>query len=268
MAARKRLDTLLVERGLFESRSKASASVIAGEVRLGRGRERAAKPGMLVADEVELEVAGGSPYVSRGGLKLQRALASFGSRRQGGCASTWEPRPGASRTACCMAAPPVWWRRRRLRGARLGAARGSARDVASNVSTLAPCNLRRCPIAPDLIVMDLSFISLAKVLPAVAAAPRRAATRSRSSSRSSSSGRGRVGRGSGPQTRGSARGDGEPRGRRLACRAAVRGYALRACPARRGTARASSGAPRHARGSATRDLQHRRPRDGLEGATP
>src|SRR5881397_2034628 len=78
MAPRKRLDTLLVERGLFESRAKASASVLAGEVRLGPGRERAAKPGMLVGEEVELEVEHAPRYVSRGGLKLERALACFG----------------------------------------------------------------------------------------------------------------------------------------------------------------------------------------------
>ena len=75
MAAKKRLDTLLVERGLFDSRSKASASVLAGEVRVGRGRERAAKPGTAVPEEIELEVESGSRYVSRGGLKLDRAQA-------------------------------------------------------------------------------------------------------------------------------------------------------------------------------------------------
>src|SRR4051812_17430455 len=77
MGARKRLDALLVERGLFESRSKASAAVVAGEARLGPGRERAAKPGMLVPPEAEVEVDSPPRYVSRGGLKLERALACF-----------------------------------------------------------------------------------------------------------------------------------------------------------------------------------------------
>src|SRR5206468_4381978 len=52
MEGRKRLDLVLVERGLFESRSKAAAAVMAGAVRLGPGRERAAKPGMPVAEGV------------------------------------------------------------------------------------------------------------------------------------------------------------------------------------------------------------------------
>ena len=52
-----RLDTLLAERGLYESRSRAAAAVMAGEVRLGPGGDRAAKPGQLVADDVELAVA-------------------------------------------------------------------------------------------------------------------------------------------------------------------------------------------------------------------
>src|SRR5438046_2267028 len=78
MGARKRLDTLLVERGLFESRSKAVAAVMAGEVRVGPGRERADKPGMLVPEEAELDVARPLRYVSRGGLKLERALSHFG----------------------------------------------------------------------------------------------------------------------------------------------------------------------------------------------
>src|SRR4051812_49892695 len=71
---RKRLDTLLVERGLYESRSKAAAAVVAGDVMVGAGRERAAKPGMAVDPEAPIEVREGARYVSRGGLKLERAL--------------------------------------------------------------------------------------------------------------------------------------------------------------------------------------------------
>ena len=77
MTAKKRLDTLLVDRGLAESRSKAAASILAGAVRLGPQRERAAKPGMLVSEEIRVEVEHGPRYVSRGGLKLERALACF-----------------------------------------------------------------------------------------------------------------------------------------------------------------------------------------------
>ncbi len=54
--AKRRLDTLLAERGLFESRSRAAAAVIAGEVRLGGDGARAAKPGLLVGEDALVEV--------------------------------------------------------------------------------------------------------------------------------------------------------------------------------------------------------------------
>src|SRR4030088_3479086 len=76
--AKRRLDSLLAERGLFPSRSRAAASVMAGEVRVGRQRRRAAKPGELVDDEEELSVDEAPAYVSRGGIKLANALASSG----------------------------------------------------------------------------------------------------------------------------------------------------------------------------------------------
>src|SRR3954470_1340980 len=76
--ARVRLDSLLAERGLFESRTRAAAAVIAGDVHLGPGRRRAEKPGQLVDPAVELEVQGPPPYVSRGGVKLANALHTLG----------------------------------------------------------------------------------------------------------------------------------------------------------------------------------------------
>ncbi len=57
VSAKVRLDVLLVERGLFESRARAAAAVLAGEVLLLPGRARALKPGQMVAHEAELEVA-------------------------------------------------------------------------------------------------------------------------------------------------------------------------------------------------------------------
>ena len=71
---RVRLDSLLAERGLFESRTRAAAAVIAGQVHLGSGRRRAEKPGQLVDPEIELEIDGPPPFVSRGGVKLANAL--------------------------------------------------------------------------------------------------------------------------------------------------------------------------------------------------
>ena len=74
--AKRRLDTLLAERGLFESRSRAAAAVIAGDVRVGG--QPAHKPGELVADEAEVAVTEPPPFVSRGGVKLANALDAFG----------------------------------------------------------------------------------------------------------------------------------------------------------------------------------------------
>jgi 23S rRNA (cytidine1920-2'-O)/16S rRNA (cytidine1409-2'-O)-methyltransferase len=70
-----RLDRLLVERGLVESREKAQALIMAGEVRVNE--QKAAKPGQMVAEDAEVEVLARPPFVSRGGIKLQAALDHF-----------------------------------------------------------------------------------------------------------------------------------------------------------------------------------------------
>src|SRR5438046_1277151 len=73
---KRRLDVVLAERGLFPSRSRAAASVMAGEVLVGPRERRAAKPGELV-DVAELLAVDARPaFVSRGGIKLANALAS------------------------------------------------------------------------------------------------------------------------------------------------------------------------------------------------
>ena len=76
--AKRRLDALLADRGLYESRSRAAAAVIAGEVRLAPGGQVADKPGRMVADDVGVEVAERPQFVSRGGMKLANALDAFG----------------------------------------------------------------------------------------------------------------------------------------------------------------------------------------------
>jgi 23S rRNA (cytidine1920-2'-O)/16S rRNA (cytidine1409-2'-O)-methyltransferase len=167
--ARVRLDTLLSERGLFASRSAAAASVLAGDVLLLPERRRAEKPGQLVPDDVELEVLAPPPFVSRGGVKLRNALDTFGVSVAGRQALDVGASTGGF-TDCLLQA---------------GAAHVVALDVAygeldwrlrsdarvtvierSNARTLQRSDL---PYAPDLIVIDVSFISLAKVLPAVLA---------------------------------------------------------------------------------------------------
>ena len=72
---KKRLDVLLVERGLQESRQRAQAAIMSGEVFVGG--QRVDKPGTAVAEDAQIEVRGGLAYVSRGGLKLEKAMATF-----------------------------------------------------------------------------------------------------------------------------------------------------------------------------------------------
>ena len=77
---RVRLDQLLVERGLAESRSRAQALVLAGKVGVGEGdaARRDRKPGDLIALDTPVAIADPEPYVSRGGHKLAAALDAFG----------------------------------------------------------------------------------------------------------------------------------------------------------------------------------------------
>ena len=167
--ARVRLDSLLTERGLFPSRTRAAAAVLAGDVHLGPGRRRAEKPGQLVAADVELDVATPPPYVSRGGVKLQNALDALGLDMTGRCALDVGASTGGF-TDCLL---------------QRGAAHVVALDVAygeialtlrddPRVTVLERRNARALvpgalPYRPDLVVADVSFISLAKVLPAVLA---------------------------------------------------------------------------------------------------
>ena len=167
--ARVRLDTLLTERGLFASRARAAASIMAGEVRLGGDGARAQKPGQLVDPAVDLAVDGGPRFVSRGGVKLANALAAFGLDPAGrDCLDVGASTGGF--TDCLLQA---------------GARHVVALDVAygelhwrlrndPRVTVLERCNARRLdpaalPYAPDLVVVDVSFISLTKVLPALVA---------------------------------------------------------------------------------------------------
>lgn len=73
--AKKRVDLLLVERGLVESRQKAQAVIMAGEV--FSGERRCDKPGLTLEEDAPLEVRGQPRYVSRGGLKLEKAMQCF-----------------------------------------------------------------------------------------------------------------------------------------------------------------------------------------------
>ncbi|HEX9550179.1 MAG TPA: TlyA family RNA methyltransferase, partial [Candidatus Limnocylindrales bacterium] len=77
---RRRLDQLVVDRGLAETRARAQALILGGKVRtgIGDGARVDRKAGDLVDDDIDLELVGREPYVSRGGHKLAAALDAFG----------------------------------------------------------------------------------------------------------------------------------------------------------------------------------------------
>ncbi|HEX3290727.1 MAG TPA: TlyA family RNA methyltransferase [Gaiella sp.] len=155
--ARKRLDVLLVERGLAESRAQAQALVMAGLV---RGYE---KPGQQVADDAALEVDRPPRFVSRGGEKLAHALDAFGVDPAGrDCLDIGASTGGF--TDCLL---------------QRGASRVIALEVGhgqlhprlradGRVSVLERVNARHVdalPFPPELIVCDVSFISATRVVP-------------------------------------------------------------------------------------------------------
>jgi 23S rRNA (cytidine1920-2'-O)/16S rRNA (cytidine1409-2'-O)-methyltransferase len=158
---KKRVDVLLVERGLAETRSQAQALVLAGRV---RGYD---KPGQQVSEEVELEVERPAPYVSRGGEKLRNALTAFGVDPAGRDAADVGASTGGF-SDCLLQA---------------GAARVVAIDVGygqlhpkirddPRVTVLERTNARtltELPFVPDLVVCDVSFISATLALPPVLA---------------------------------------------------------------------------------------------------
>jgi len=76
MASRVRLDKLLVDKGLVESREKAARLILAGEVLIDG--QRVDKAGSLIPTDADVDIRGRSPYVSRGGEKLVHALERFG----------------------------------------------------------------------------------------------------------------------------------------------------------------------------------------------
>jgi len=168
--AKVRLDTLLARRGLFGSRARAAAAVMAGEVRLGAHGERAAKPGQLVAEDVPVAVDERPRFVSRGGIKLANALDATGvdpagrlaldvGASTGGFTDVLLQRGAAHVVAYDVAYGEIDWSLRNDDRVTVIERR--------NARTLSPDEL---PYGPDLVVADVSFISLTKVLPAVLAA--------------------------------------------------------------------------------------------------
>jgi 23S rRNA (cytidine1920-2'-O)/16S rRNA (cytidine1409-2'-O)-methyltransferase len=158
---KKRLDVVLVERGLAESRAQAQALVLAGRV---RGYD---KPGTQVDDEADLELEETARYVSRGGEKLAHALDAFGIDPAGrDCVDVGASTGGFTdvllqRGAARVIAVDVGYGQlhERLRGD-------------PRVTVLERTNARELhelPFAPGLVVCDVSFIGVRLALPPVLA---------------------------------------------------------------------------------------------------
>jgi 23S rRNA (cytidine1920-2'-O)/16S rRNA (cytidine1409-2'-O)-methyltransferase len=163
---KQRLDRLLVERGLAESREKAQALIMAGKVMVEG--QKAVKPGHSVEASCKIEVTGKAPYVSRGGLKLAAALEGFAIDVMGRVVMDVGASTGGF-TDCLL---------------QRGAARVHAVDVGTgqldwkirtdprvvvhdgiNARHLRPEDIGE-PV--DLVTCDVSFISVTLILPAVA----------------------------------------------------------------------------------------------------
>ena len=162
--AKHRIDSLLVERGLAESRAKAQALIMAGEVRVGG--KAAIKPGTLVAEDAEITVLKPPPFVSRGGIKLDHALDYFRLDVRDKVAADIGASTGGF-TDCLL---------------QRGTSRVHAIDVGygqldyrlrqdKRVVVMERVNARypiKLPEKIDLATIDLSFISVEKVIPSVA----------------------------------------------------------------------------------------------------
>jgi len=162
---KERADVLLVQQGFYDSREKAKAAIMAGIVFLGH--ERVEKPGMKIPRSAQLAVKGAvHPYVSRGGLKLEKAIQSFGISMDGrvmldigastGGFTDCAIRHGAS----CVYAIDVGYNQLAW------SLRSDPRVIVmerTNFRHLTPEQLNGPP--PDFAAIDVSFISLRLILP-------------------------------------------------------------------------------------------------------
>ena len=166
MKNKKRLDVLLTERLYAETRSKAQAIIMSGNVYVNG--QKADKPGMSFEETVEIEVRGAvCPYVSRGGLKLEKALRDFGVKPEGYvCSDSGASTGGFTDCLLQQGAKKVFaidvgygqldWK-----------IRSDERVVVmerTNIRYVTPDDLGE-PL--DLSVIDVSFISLKIVLPTI-----------------------------------------------------------------------------------------------------
>ncbi len=159
-----RLDRLMVERGLAESREKAQALIMAGEVLVDG--QKATKPGHTVGGECELAVLARPPYVSRGGLKLAAALAHYGVAVDSKVCLDIGASTGGFTDALLQAGAA------RVHAVDVGAGqlawsiRTDPRVVLHENVNARELSFDRLGETVDFIVCDVSFISVTLILPA------------------------------------------------------------------------------------------------------
>jgi 23S rRNA (cytidine1920-2'-O)/16S rRNA (cytidine1409-2'-O)-methyltransferase len=163
--ARQRLDQLLVDRGLAPSRAAAQALLLAGEVELAGAGSRNLKPGQLVASDAAVSVVERPRWASRAGEKLVPALDAFGVDPAGAaCLDSGASTGGFTDVLLARGARVVY---------AVDVGRGQLVDRLRRdprVVSMERTNLRELASLPepiDLATLDLSFISLGLVLPAV-----------------------------------------------------------------------------------------------------
>ncbi len=161
---KKRLDVLMVERGLFESRERAQRAIMAGLVRIDG--QPADKAGSRVAEDAQLEVKAGERYVGRGGLKMEGALQAFALQPAGWVCLDVGASTGGF-TDCLLQHGAA-----RVYAVDVGHAqldwkiRSDARVVVREKVNCRYLSENEVPEVVDLLVADVSFISLTMVLPA------------------------------------------------------------------------------------------------------
>jgi 23S rRNA (cytidine1920-2'-O)/16S rRNA (cytidine1409-2'-O)-methyltransferase len=155
----------LVERGLLESREKAARLILAGDVLVDG--QRVDKAGALVAPGAKLELVARPRFVSRGGDKLQHALAAFAIAPRGRVAVDVGASTGGF-THCLLEQGAI-----KVYAVDVGQGQLDAKLRADGrVVVMEKTNARNLPVdsfteSPDLATVDVSFISLEKVLPSV-----------------------------------------------------------------------------------------------------
>lgn len=163
--AKKRVDLLLVERGLVESRQKAQAVIMAGQVY--SGERRCDKAGMTLEEDTPLEVRGQLRYVSRGGLKLEKAMGCFPIRLTDKTAADIGASTGGF-TDCMLQNGA-----KRVYAVDVGygqlawSIRSDPRVVCLERTNARYLTTRQIPEPLDFASIDVSFISLGLILPAL-----------------------------------------------------------------------------------------------------